>query len=113
MTRLSWLATLSFACSFLVAAACAPHAPRQATPLARDTAADYEIYNPTPCEAIAYTVDQTGYRRSELARIPSGVRILVRVPPLPEGTRVVDHAIAPDGTDCERGYRIGVRRLES
>ena len=112
MTRPSRLGAFLLAIAF-VPAACAQYPPAQPTPLTTETAADYEFYNPTPCVAIAYAVDQTGSNRTELGRVPSGTRLLIRVPPLPRGTHVTASATASDGTDCERGYHIVVRRMES
>ena len=77
-------------------------------------AGDYEIYNPTSCEAVAWTSDSTGRNHHTLARVASGERTVVRVPALPHGWRVRAQATAPDGSDCQRGnYQILIRRLES
>ena len=113
MTQSARLPRLLAACGWLAAIACAPHPSVSSTPVAQHSASDYEIYNPTPCEAVAVTLDEAGLTRTELGRIPSGGRSVFRVPSLPAGTRVVATATAPDGTDCSRGYEIVVRRLDS
>jgi len=113
MNRPSRLAEFFVALSFALVAACAQRPPEQLMPLSTSTAADYEFDNQTPCEAIAYTVDQTGLNRTPLGRVPSGVRLVIRVPPLPRGTHVTVSSTNADGTDCERGYRLVVRRIES
>jgi hypothetical protein len=98
-----------FACVTILA--CAPHHFGQAAQPAGETTSDYEVYNPTPCVAIASTVDQATLDKTELARVPSGSRVIIRVPSLHQGVRLVATATAPDGSDCERGYQIAVRRL--
>jgi hypothetical protein len=110
--------TVPFRClGLLIAAglvgACALGVTRSSPePMAQ--AGDYEIYNPTSCEAVAWTTDSTGRVHRTLARIPSGERTVVRVPALPQGSRIQAHATAPDGSDCQRGnYQILIRRLES
>ncbi len=110
--------TVPFQClGLLIAAglvgACA-RAVTRSSPQPTAQAGDYEIYNPTSCEAVASTTDSTGRIRHTLARIPSGERTVVRVPALPQGWRVRAQATAPDGSDCQRGnYQILIRRMES
>jgi hypothetical protein len=113
MIRLTRFDRIIVTCGGFVFAACTSHMVSSSASTPQPVTSDYEIFNPTPCVAIAYTVDQAGLTSNELARIPSGVRLLIRVPPLHPGTHLEAHAIAPDGTDCERGYRIVVRRVES
>ena len=78
------------------------------------TAGNYEIYNPTTCEAVAWTTDSIGKVHHVLAHIPSGERTVVRVAEMGKGWRIQANASAADGSDCQRGnYKIVIRRLES
>lgn len=71
----------------------------------------YEVSNPTPCRAQVYTATEDGVTRRYLGRVPSGGRVVVTVPPRSEGTRVVAMSLYRDGTNCEVGARIRIRRV--
>jgi hypothetical protein len=71
----------------------------------------YEVYNPTPCTAEVYTATDDNVTRRYLGRVPSGGRAVVTVPPRSEGTRVAAMSLYRDGTNCELGARIRVRRV--
>jgi hypothetical protein len=72
----------------------------------------YEIHNPTPCRAQVFTATEDNVTRRHLGDVPSGGRVVVTVPPRSEGTRVAAMALYPDGTNCDVGSRIRVRRVE-
>lgn len=71
----------------------------------------YEVYNPTPCRAEVYTATENNVTRRYLGEVPSGGRAVVAVPPRSEGTRVVAMSLYRDGTNCEVGARIRIRRV--
>lgn len=71
----------------------------------------YEVYNPTPCRAEVYTATEDNVTRRYLGQVPSAGRVVVTVPPRSEGTRVVAMALYRDGTNCETGERIRIRRV--
>jgi hypothetical protein len=72
----------------------------------------YEVYNPSPCRAQVYTATEDNVTRRYLGQVPSGGRAVVTVPPRSEGTRVAAMALYPDGTNCDTGARIRVRRVK-
>jgi hypothetical protein len=72
----------------------------------------YEVYNPTPCTAEVFTAMDGGATRQNLGQVPSGGRVVFAVPPRAPGTRLVAVAAHPDGSDCERGERVRIRRIE-
>ena len=72
----------------------------------------YEVYNPTPCRAQVYTATDDNVTRRYLGQVPSGARVVVTVPPRSEGTRVAAMSLYPDGTNCEGGAQIRIRRLK-
>jgi hypothetical protein len=71
----------------------------------------YEVYNPTPCMGQVFTATEDNVTRRFLGRVPSGGRAVFTVPPGSEGTRVVGMALYPDGTNCETGGQIRIRRV--
>lgn len=71
----------------------------------------YEVHNPSPCRAEVYTVTENNVTRRYLGDVPSGGRAVFTVPPRSEGTRVAAMALYRDGTDCDVGGRIRVRRV--
>jgi hypothetical protein len=73
--------------------------------------AQYEVHNPTFCRAQVYTATENNVTRQYLGQVPSGGRAVVTVPPRSEGTRVVAMSLYPDGTNCEVGARIRIRRV--
>ncbi len=73
--------------------------------------ARYEVYNPTVCRAEVYTVTDDNVTRQHLGGVPSGGRVVVTVPPRAEGTRVAAMSLYRDGTNCEVGARIRIRRV--
>lgn len=73
--------------------------------------ARYEVYNPTPCKAEVYTATDDNVTRRYLGAVPTGGRVIVTVPPRAEGTRVAAMSLYRDGTNCEVGARIRVRRV--
>jgi hypothetical protein len=96
----------------LSASACTAVATTPAAKTAADNGAgEYEVYNPSACEATVFTFDRTGFNRKVLGSVPGGGRAVFHVLPLPSGTQVGAQAISPDGTDCERAERVRVRRL--
>jgi hypothetical protein len=78
---------------------------------APQVASDYEVYNPTACEANVFTFDQSGLNRRVIGSVPSGGRVVFHVLPLSGGSRVGARALNSDGTDCERVEPVRVRRL--
>jgi hypothetical protein len=107
---------IRFSCaSVLVAASCLPFVAclgpshwARLTPGGR-----YEVYNPTPCMGQIFTATEENVTRRFLGRVPSGGRAVLTVPPGSEGTRVVGMALYPDGTNCEVGTQIRIRRVRS
>jgi hypothetical protein len=73
--------------------------------------ARYEVHNPTPCRAEVYTATDDNVTRQYLGAVPSGGRVVITVPPRAEGTRVAAMALYRDGTNCDVGSRIRVRRV--
>jgi hypothetical protein len=73
----------------------------------------YEVYNPTPCRAEIFTATENNVTRRYLGEVPSGGRVVVTVPPRSEGTRVAAMSLYRDGTNCEVGARIRIRRIGS
>jgi hypothetical protein len=71
----------------------------------------YEVYNPTPCTGQVFTATEDNVTRRFLGRVPSGGRAVFTVPPRSEGTRVVAMALYADGTNCEVGTQIRIRRV--
>lgn len=71
----------------------------------------YEVHNPTPCRAQVFTATEDNVTRRYIGQVPSGGRVVVTVPPRSEGTRVAAMALYPDGTNCDVGGRIRVRRV--
>lgn len=74
--------------------------------------ARYEVENPTACTAQVYTATETNVTRRHLGQVASGARGVFTVPPRSEGTRVVAMSLYRDGTNCEVGARIRIRRLQ-
>jgi hypothetical protein len=71
----------------------------------------YEVHNPTGCRAEVFTATEDGVTRRYLGQVPSGGRVVVTVPPRSEGTRVAAMALYPDGTNCDVGRRLRIRRV--
>lgn len=86
-------------------------APRSRWPRLAE-GARYEVHNPTACRAEVYTATDDGVTRRYLGAVPSGGRAVVTVPPGAEGTRVAAMSLYRDGTNCEVGARIQVRRVQ-
>ena len=74
--------------------------------------ARYEVHNPTVCRAQVYTATEHNVTREHLGEVPSGGRAVFTVPPRAQGTRVVAMALYRDGTDCDVGGRLRVRRAK-
>ena len=72
----------------------------------------YEVQNNSGCRAQVYTATEDNVTRRYLGQVPSGGRAVVTVPPRAEGTRVVAMAVYPDGTNCDVGKRVRVRRAK-
>jgi hypothetical protein len=72
----------------------------------------YEVHNPTVCRAQVYTATENNVTRQYLGDVPSGGRAVFTVPPRSQGTRVVAMALYRDGTDCDVGDRLRVRRAK-
>jgi hypothetical protein len=96
------------AATCLTLVGCAPAGWARLTPGAR-----YEVYNPTGCMGQVFTATEENVTRRFLGRVPSGGRAVFTVPPGSEGTRVVGMALYPDGTNCEVGSQIQIRRVRS
>jgi hypothetical protein len=90
--------------------ACATGGTPQSAQAPQD-ASDYEVYNPTACAATVFTFDQTGLNREVIGSVPSGGRVVFHVLPSSRVSGVGAHAVASDGTNCEHGERVRVRRL--
>jgi hypothetical protein len=73
--------------------------------------ARYEVHNPTPCRAQVFTATEDNVTRQRLGDVPSGGRAVFTVPPGSEGTRVAAMSLYRDGTNCEVGPRIRIRRV--
>jgi hypothetical protein len=73
--------------------------------------AQYEVSNPTQCQAQVFTATENNVTYRLIGRVPSGGRGVVTVPARSQGTRVVAMALYQDGTDCDVEGRIRVRRL--
>jgi len=74
--------------------------------------ARYEVHNPTVCRAQVYTATDNNVTRQHLGEVPSGGQAVFTVPPRSQGTRVVAMALYRDGTDCDAGGRLRVRRAK-
>jgi uncharacterized lipoprotein YajG len=72
----------------------------------------YEVQNGSGCRAQVYTATEDNVTRRYLGQVRSGDRVVVTVPPRSEGTRVVAMALYPDGTNCDVGKRVRVRRAK-
>jgi len=75
--------------------------------------ARYEVHNPTPCTAQVFTATENNITLQSLGRVPAGGRTVITVPARAEGARVVAMSLYRDGTNCEVGDRIRIRRLGS
>jgi hypothetical protein len=75
--------------------------------------AQYEVHNPTPCTAQVFTATDNNVTLRSLGQVRSGQRAVITVPARSEGTRVVAMSLYRDGTNCEVGDRIRIRRVGS
>jgi hypothetical protein len=103
------LAYMALSAACLTLTTCVPAGGRGEARLTE--AGEYEVYNPSSCSARVYISSDPGTSGHTLGEVPSGGRMVFAVPRRAPGSRIVASALHADGTDCDPGGRIRIRRV--